>query len=236
MSTVSKEKRKKLERQKKRSLITVIIILSLAVLILIINLLSFSYSWFTPSSDPGQGLSFDQNYQIRSENCTFTTFQGEVVTSTNQSQHPGYKLDQVAYSGTAIPANEVISVPAGERVYFRTEIQNNDTKYPSVVSLYHTNMPANLAVAVTYPSNTYHFVGTEADLATYFGAGATTWPDYFIIRNAYVKVKDQNDVDGPGLLPVEWFVENRSSSAVTIRVTPYTSGGVTDVELYLMYN
>ena len=87
-------------------------------------------------------------------------------------------------------------------------------------------MPAGLYVGVTYPTNTY-FYNEDA------------WPDFFIIRNAYVKVKDDNDADGPGLLPVEWFVENRSSTEKTIRVTtgddPDT--GETNVPwLYLVYN
>lgn len=215
----------------------IILIALLTVLILVVNLVVFSYSWFTPKTVEGKGLSIDETANIRSENCTFQTYQGEVVTTANQSQHHGYYLDQIDYNDTAIANNAVITIPAqttqtidGEtvevpgRVYFRTEIQNQDEQYPSCVSLYHYEMPADLYVAITYPTNTY-FHNDEA------------YRDYFIIRNAYVKVRDMNDVDGPGMLPVEWFVENRSSTAKQIRVTLQTDGVAQAIPwLYLMYN
>ena len=109
MSTMSKKKNKK---RRSLSPISSLLIISLAVLILIINILAFSYSWFTPTSEEAQGLSFADEFTVRSENCTFTTFQGTVVTESNQSQHSGYYLDQVDYSGTAIANDAVITVPA----------------------------------------------------------------------------------------------------------------------------
>lgn len=221
MSMASDKKKKK---QRKYSPLGLVLIVALAVLILVLNILAFSYSWFTPTSESGKGLSFNNSYKLRSEDCDFTTFKGELVTADNLSQYSGYKQGQVAYNSTALTANTSVTVPGKTidqqtgkevygRVYFRTEIQNNDTRYPSVISLYHHEMPGHLYLAVTYPSNTFHYVGD------------TSWPDYFIIRNAYVKVKDQNDADGPGLLLVEWFVENRTSSDILIQPN-----------LYLMYN
>lgn len=217
----------------------IVLIAALAALILIVNIVAFSYSWFTPGSDSGNSLRMDMNTKVRSENCTFETYRGTVVTEDmyngtggyNAADYRGYYIDQVKYDSTKIANNTAVSVSAHSRVYFRTQIQNHDEQYPSVVSLYHLNMPANLYVAVTYPTNTFHFVGAEP------------YSDYFIIRNAYVKPKDENDVNGPGLLTVEWFVENRTDSAIDIKVTPdthtdlLTENEVIDtVWLYLMYN
>lgn len=237
MSMPKKDRKKKPRQFTNRH--GIVLIAALAALILIVNIVAFSYSWFTPGSDSGNSLRMDMNTKVRSENCTFETYRGTVVTEDMYNgtggyiaaDYRGYYIDQVKYDSTKIANNTAISVDAHSRVYFRTQIQNHDEQYPSVVSLYHLNMPANLYVAVTYPTNTFHFVG------------ATPYSDYFIIRNAYVKPKDENDVNGPGLLTVEWFVENRTDSAIDIKVTPdthtdlLTENEVIDtVWLYLMYN
>ena len=256
MNTDTRRKKKKTPHRGPSHL-GVILIVTLAVVILVVNVLSFSYSWFTPKQVTAKSMSFEAQSTLRSENCDFKTYQGEIVTAemkeSNATKYANYSIDQIRYDDNYIADNAVISVPKATtttvdgktvttpgRVYFRTNIQNNDTKYPSVVSLYHENMPADLYCAVTYPSNTFHFVGSLADIKSEFGNTATGWPDYFIIRNAYVKVKDMNDADGPGLLSVEWFVENRTDSDIPIRVTPYThtvsGNSVTDVMMYLMYN
>ncbi|MBQ9514963.1 MAG: hypothetical protein IJR57_02525 [Ruminococcus sp.] len=232
MNTAPEKKNK----NKVRSPFGILLIMSLAVIILVLNILSFSYSWFTPTAETKNGLAFDDSFNLRSENCTFKTYKGVVVTADNRAEHSGYYIDQIDYEDTALEdkyENEQwITIPAnGGRVYFRTEIQNQDTKYPSVVSLYHHNMPANLSIAVTYPSNTFYT--TDA-----------AYPDCFILRNAYVKVKDDNDADGPGILPVEWFLENTTSNDIKIRVTKQTvtgNGYSASNEnpiywLYLMYN
>ena len=201
----------------------IIMIALLAVMILVVNLVMFSYSWFTPASVTGQGLALEETSSLRSERCTFETYPGVLVTESNHSSYSDYYIDQIAYSNSPVPENAVIKVPVatmvdGEKVpgraYFRTNIQNNDTEYPSVISLYHNQFPNNLGIAVTYPSNTYFFNDTG------------NYDDCFILRNAYVKVKDDADVDGPGLLQVEWFVENLSTSnTIDIRVSTQTKDG-----------
>lgn len=215
----------------------VILIALLAVLILVVNLVVGSYSWFTPSAVTGKGLYYDDSSNLRSEDCRFATYQGVLVTDLNKEDYPDYYVDQIYYNTTPIAENAEITIPAltttqinGEtvtvpgRVYFRTAIENFSEKYSSVVSLYHHEMPADLYVGVTYPTNTYYH-NDEA------------YPDYYIIRNAYVKVRDNNDADGPGLLPVEWFVENRSNTAKTIRVTNQTEGVDSPIPwLFLVYN
>ena len=239
-----KKKRQSLRRR------GIILVALLAVMILIVNLIVFSYSWFTPVSTRGVGLAFDtadNPLSLRSEKCTFSTYQGTLVTEDNWEQTitidgvsttykaQNYFIDQIAYSSNPIADNAVITIPRattedGEivpgRVYFRTNVQNTDTEHPSVISLYHHSFPADLGTGVTFPSNTY------------FINGDTDYDDCFILRNAYVKVKDEADVDGPGLLQVDWFVENFDTSATkSIRVTKQTQGVATPIEwLYLMYN
>lgn len=253
MKTTSKKKKKK----SGKFLTTrhgIALIALLAAMVLVVNLVVFSYSWFAPHSpEPYDGLSMNMTASIRSEKCTFETYQGTLVTEDNWEegensfQSQGYFIDQVAYSGTRIADDAVIPIPRattktenGEqvvvpsRVYFRTNVQNTDTQHPSVISLYHHNFPSNLGLAVTYPSNTYFFND--------FGTDNGNYPDCWILRNAYVKVKDEADVDGPGLLQIEWFVENLSTTEdKSIRVTKQTMDGDTPLStpiewLYLMYN
>lgn len=244
---------KSLKKKKKKRQFTrrhgVALISILAAMILVVNLVVFSYSWFQPKTVEAKGLEMNLNASLRSEKCTFETYQGTLVTESNWNtlqsgqektfKDQGYYIDQVAYNEAKIADNVAITIPAATivhdaelnedvtvpgRVYFRTNIQNTDTQYPSVISLYHHQMLADVGVAITYPSNTYH--RTEE-----------VYDDYFILRNAYVKVKNDADVDGPGLLIVEWFVENFDTSATkSIRVTPQTVGTETIQWLYLMYN
>ena len=260
MNTDKFKKKKKKKDRRFTNRHGIMLIALLAVTILIVNLVAYSYSWFTPEAVQGNSLSIDSTTSVRSERCTFETYQGTLVTESNWEVSstdivPGqtttykaqdYYIDQVAYSSSPIADNAVITIPAADdssgtlipgRVYFRTNIQNLDTSYPSIISLYHHMFPHDIAIAVTYPSNTYYLNGED------------DYYDCFILRNAYVKVKDDNDVDGPGLLTVEWFVENLSTAGTrTIRVTKQTSGETGDLNhptataedpvhwLYLMYN
>ena len=205
----------------------VILVALLAAMILVVSIVTFSYSWFEPQTVSGKGLSFQEDSRLRSEDCSFVTHQGEVVTAAMKTSDPDtyktYFIDQVRYFDATVTGSVSVPAKVGDtpgRVYFKTDITNGigsfshtDGQYPSIVSLYISTMPGNLTVACTYPSNSVRFVSSQQY-------------DYYIIRNAYVKVRDDEDVDGPGLLEVEWFVENNTNSAIPINLN----------NLYLMYN
>lgn len=231
---MSKTKEKKLLLYGRRGIVVVSV---LAVLILLVNIITLSYSWFEPETVDGKGLKLNDATRLRSEDCSFETFIGEV----NDTFSDGHYIDQVLFEDDPLQDQLVanasqtkVTVPAknGDTpgiVYFRTEIQNNSELYPSVVSLYAHSMPANLTVACTSPSNTVRMVGS------------TSKSDYYIVRNAFIKTKDLNDADGPGLLPVEWFLQNDTNSAIEIQITAtYHMSGDTKIidtpGLYLMYN
>lgn len=251
------QKKKKMKSVNRRGIVLIAV---LAMLILLVNIISFSYSWFQPRAVDGRGVKFDEVTRLRSEDCTFETYKGHVVTAQDKLDDEGketklygdYFIDQIKYEPEALEDLVLNSAPDAQtddsvtkvtipkaigsgdgrvngRVYFRTNIQNNSTEYPSVVSLYAHSMPAGLMVACTSPSNTVRFVGDSAK------------SDYYIIRNAYVKVKNESDVDGPGLLSVEWFIENTTDDPIDVKITAtcHTENGkkmIDDPGLYLMYN
>lgn len=215
MKAKNKRESKNEQMKKKITRRGVILISVLAVLILMVNIITASYSWFTPQTVNGSGMQYVDTGYIRSEQCTFKTYRGTI--NTNYSA--GHYIDQIDYN-TEITSE---SVPAGQTKYFRTSIVNADKKAASDVSLYFSSFGdsgSNLTVAVTYPSNTVRTVSGEQT-------------DYCLVRNAYVKVNDDNDVDGPGLLQVDWFVKNNGSSAVTINVGRM---GGSNANMYIMYN
>lgn len=207
----AKNKSKYTPEQKKKVFTRrgILLISLLAIIILIINLITASYSWFTPKTVNGAGMQYVDLAYARSENCSFSTHEGTKRTTYTT----GHYIDQIEYGSSAVTS---ASVPAGETKYFRTSIINADTQYASDVSLYFASFGqanCNLTVAVTFPSNTVRTVSSENT-------------DYYLIRNAFVKVHDANDVDGPGLLQIDWFVKNNGSSAVTINLS----------NMYLVYN
>ncbi|MBQ3264960.1 MAG: hypothetical protein IJH07_04195 [Ruminococcus sp.] len=210
------KRRSKTEQMKKSIKRRGVILISvLAVLILMVNVITASYSWFTPGKVNGAGMEYVDTIANRSEQCTFKTYRGTKITSYSS----GHYIDQIDYN-TEITTE---SVPAGETKYFRTSIVNADTANASDVSLYFSSFGqanCNLTVAVIFPSNTVRTV-----------SAAQT--DYCLIRNAYVKVHDEKDVDGPGLLQVDWFVKNTGSSAVTVNVGPM---GGSNANMYILYN
>lgn len=185
----------------------VMLIALLAVLILIVNLITASYSWFTPQSENGQNMSYSFTGKIRSENCTMSTFKGVKLTGTTIKD--GEYINQIRYDIT--PSTGSVTVAAGTTQYFKTEIINQDTVNASDISLFIKSLPA-CTLAVTYPANTVRkFSETQKDL--------------YIVRDAYVKRKDNADVNGPGKLEIDWFVTAGASS-----VTLDLNG------LYLLYN
>lgn len=214
-------KRKAKEKDVMQARVTrrgVVLISALAILILIVNIVTASFSWFTPNSVAGAGMEYKKTTYNRSEQCEFYTRSG----MKHNDYADGHYIDQMNYADLDLTS---VSINPGQTAYFRTSIENKDENYPSDVSMYFASFGesgSNLTVAVTYPSNTVRTV-----------SGVQT--DFCLLRNAFVKRKDVNDVDGPGLLQVDWFVINNGSSAVTIKLSPESNGG-TDANMYLMYN
>lgn len=201
------EKKKMLLRSTRRN---VIVIALIAVLVLVINLITASYSWFTPQEDKKTGMSYSFSGLARSENCTMTTYKGKRLASANGDERgDGQYWGQLVYESS--PAAST-SVAAGKTQYFKTEIINGDANNASDISLYISSLPA-CTLAVTYPGNSVRtFAGQQTDL--------------YIVRDAFVKRKDTADVNGPGKLEIEWFVTNNGSSSITVNPN----------NLYLLYN
>lgn len=204
-----KKTRKKSRRHFADKLVTrrgIVLIASLAAMILIVNIITASFSWFTPQE--GKRMSYDTAYTLRSENCTFTTEVGKYwdYDVDGHDHFTGY----IDYSSTYPNA----AIPAGGTVYYRTIVQNSsEVLNPSNISLYIADFPANCSIGVQEPSNTFR---------TY----TTAQQDLAIVRNAYVKTYVATDVDGPGRLYIDWFVVNNTTAPKSIDIT-----GV-----YLVYN
>lgn len=199
------------KQKKKRALDTrrgVVLIALLALVILVINLVSASYSWFKPQDVSNRGLEYSFTGKMRSENCEMYTYRGTLVTAANRQD--GEYVGQIRYD-TSPNIGSVNLTGGGNIQYFKTEIINQDTNNASDVSLYISSLGA-CTLAVTYPGNTVRtFSETQSDL--------------YIVRDAYVKRKDNADVNGPGKLVIEWFVKS-GTSAVTVNPG----------NLYLLYN
>lgn len=201
---------KKSAKHKQRMLLntrrSVVIIAMIAVLVLVINMITASYSWFTPESEEKIGMQYSFSGKVRSENCAMNTFKGTKQTTNENDTY----INQIIYDTSATTGS--VTVNAGKTQYFKTEIINSDTKNASDISLYISSFPA-CTLAVTYPANTVRkFTETQSDL--------------YIVRDAYVKRKDNADVNGPGKLEIEWFVTNSSTAAITVNLN----------NLYLLYN
>lgn len=207
-------KAKKQQMMFLRSRRGVIMIALIAVLVLVINIISASFSWFTPNEENKLSMSYSFTGTVRSENCTMYHYLGNKLRSAD-----GDILDDGQYWGqTVYDSNNStgsVTIAAGHDAFFKTEILNDDTKNASDISLYIANA-SNLrgaTLAVTYPGNSVRKIPT------------TQSEDIYLIRDAYVKPKDSADVNHPGKLEVEWFVKAGSSS-----VTVYLS------DIYLLYN
>lgn len=206
MKKKAKEKNRQIFVSSRRG---VIIVALIAIMVLMINLISASYSWFTPQEDKKRSMAYAFDGNVRSESCDeMNTFVGIKQTSADL-QNNKYK-NQIIYSTTEATGNQ--SVAAGATKYFKTEIINSDTKSASDISLFIKSLPAS-TLAVTYPGNSVHE----------YGIAQTDCP---IVRDAYVKKYVATDVNGPGKLEIEWFVTNNGSSAITVNLN----------YLYLVYN
>ena len=193
----------------------VILVALIAVIVLVINLITASYSWFTPQQDKKGSMAYSFDGKARSESCTMSTFIGAKVTGDNIRQ--GEYINQIRYESSGTTGTVFVSAASSSNQpgisYFKTEIINSDINNASYISLYIKNMPA-CTLAVTYPGNSVRT----------FSSGQT---DCYIVRNAYVKKHIDTDVNGPGLLAIEWFVMNyNTSSNVSINLD----------DLYLLYN
>ena len=206
---------KKRTKAKKRKLFVasrrgVIVVALIAVLVLVINLITASYSWFTPQEEAKRGMSYSFSGKARSESCTMTHYSGHKLSLAD-----GDELETGQYWGQMVyftPNNTNVTLSANEIAYFKTEILNSDENNASDISLYIKGLK-NCTLAVTYPGNSVRKIA----------AGETA--DVYIVRNAYVKRKDNADVNGPGKLEIEWFV---------IGATGGTSFDLNNV--YLLYN
>lgn len=186
----------------------IILISALAALILIVNIITASFSWFTPQD--GKRMSYDTSYSIRSENCTYATHVGTFWTydDTHKDHFTGY----IDYHESSTTEDQYIA--SGDRAYFRTIIQNSpEVQYPSNISLYIADFPSNCSIGVQAPSNSFRsYTEDQQDLA--------------IVRNAYVKKYVATDVDGPGRLYIDWFVVNNSNAQKKIELS----------KVYMVYN
>ena len=165
--------KKKTKKNKRKVFIAsrrgVLMVAVIAVLVLLINIITASYSWFTPQQDAKSSMSYAFEGKARSESCTFSTFRGTKVTSSNQQD--GEYINQIRYNASASTGSQ--SVTAGVPNYFKTEIINSDTNNASDISLFIKSMPAG-TLAVTYPGNSVRkFSSTQTDC--------------YIVRDAYVK-------------------------------------------------
>ena len=197
---MNKKERKKKQQMMRLPRRGVIIVSLIAVMVLLINVITASYSWFTPQTESKSGMSYGFSGMVRSENCTMTTFTGEKVTAGDRET--GEYIGQIRYDGENGYANSV-SLSSGTN-YFRTEIINSDTKNASDISLYASGIPVNSTLAVTFPGNTVRKM-TAADSG-----------EVYIVRDAYVKRHDDADVSGPGKLVIEWFVTTTATATVDL--------------------
>lgn len=204
-------KKKAKVNNKKISRFGLILILSLALIILLINVITASYSWFNPDIFTGSQIKYEASYSLRSEKCTYETFLGHKVAKPNSNSGTVQVYGNIEYNTS--PSTGSVTCDANSYTYFRTNITNADEKYASNVSLFISSFPGNssgVGLGVSFPSSSYH-IYTQNQTEVY------------IIRNAYVV---QNDDENSGVLSVEWFVKNMSSSNVTVNLN----------DLYLMYS
>ena len=136
----------------KRTLMPICIVL--AVLIIFVSITTVSFSWFAPGSESGIGLKFTADTSVRSQNCSFTTYEG-----TNNSGIIVYENAPVGISEVTVEAEDV--------AYFKTVIHNDNEKYDTNVSLY---LPS-FTVSGTEPSASIGVATPTSIMADTFGTG-----------------------------------------------------------------
>ena len=207
----------------------------LAALILIVSIVTLSYSWYSPLTQPGTSMSYSATVKVRSENCSILgTFPANSENALPMSLKTGnleasyvqtaaeYATVQLASMPQDAPQGAAAdSASTGQIFYFRTKIANNDTQ-PTNVSLYLKTAPSlvdgetpgasfsKIGIGVASPSNSYH---------TY----TSPQTDVCIIRNAFVRGCNDEKYQ---TLYVDWFVRTYSASSVKIDFD----------DLYIRYN
>lgn len=197
----------------------ILVLLILTCLVCAVTIISSSISWFTPTIDENNFKNIalvETDVPLRSETCSFNTYEGIMASdgTISYSSTP-VTTGESFLTGTATPANGVDGKVKPAYKYFKTEVLNSSYQYPSCVSLFLSSVNEGVNLGVTYPSNSYRTVLS----------GETN--DFYLIRNAYVKVRLDSDVDGPGLLTIEWFIRNDSTT---------TNMSIVPSNLYLVYN
>ncbi len=188
----------------KRTLMSICIVL--AILIIIVSITTVSFSWFEPGSASGIGLQFSVDTSVRSQNCSYSTFEG------NDDDNNGV----IVYGNTEVDSDEV-TVSADDVAYFKTVIYNDNEKYDTNVSLY---LPS-FTVSGTKPSAS---LGVITPTNTYRTFSFTPDGGIHIIRNAYITAYSA-DESGSGSITVEWFVKCDEGS---VKFNPS--------QVYLTYN
>lgn len=195
---MKKSEKKNRQKQLLRSRRGIILIALIAVMVLLVNLITASYSWFTPQLDSKSGMQYEFSGKVRSENCSVTTFTGTKVTASNKGE--GEYINQIRYdSEHSIAYGSSIPFSANTTNYYKTEIINGDGVNASDISLYANGLPA-CTLAVTYPGNSVRkFSGSPGEV--------------YIVRDAYVPPHDKSDESGnSSKLVIEWFVTTGNAS------------------------
>lgn len=195
-----------------------LVLLILTSLVCVITIIFSTISWFTPAIDENHYKNIqliENSVPLRSETCSFKTYPGTMLNNGIIEYDSTPVGTGVYNTGLATPGNGTDGKVKPAYMYFKTEVINSSHEYPSGVSLFFSNINEGVNIGVTYPSNSYR---TVLDGEEY---------EFYLIRNAYVKVKVDTDVDGPGLLSIEWFVRNDSTT---------DNMSITPSNLYLVYN
>lgn len=208
-STRSAKKKSKLKGLLGKRGYTITVVL--AALILVVSIITLSYSWYSPLSQPGTSMNYSADVKVRSENCAILDTKGMDETKYNNKGEWDFTTD---ISGSKqIPANSIY--------YFRTVISNNDVQ-PTNVSLYLKSFPtgnvAKVGLGVASPSNSYIEYTTDNS-------------DTCIVRNAFIYGKNDEKYKD---LYIIWFIKT-STDPVTVNVTSKDKTPANN-NLYLRYN
>lgn len=163
-------------------------LLLIGVIFLSLAMITSSFAWISRPSDTaqeGKNLNLNTSAVIKSNSCTATTYQ---ATMTDGSLAKGEAISSAAASFTA---------PAGEAVYFVTEISNSSGSRNniSLAGLALSGATNDISVHVLSPANNYSSYSDNMS----------------IIEHAVV--------ESNGTLAVEWYVYNSSATNLSLSFT-----------------